>query len=241
MVRDNYVGIIPVRLCRYSSRRKLILRRYESSLACSIYNSREVPMRVNSTLKRNTAESKRAVPGWLEPALQGITFWIGHRRLMYRHYHLSEGAIIAELCNLIQAQLPDGRRLDCEEPYKVIIGSEPSSRSTFSQRADLVITSGATRRNYIAVIEVKRADAGNAEIEKDIDRLARVKVARPDTRAFVIVVSEAKRPRRFVNNSGRAFRKHKSGLRYAVRRVCAASASVKRGNTASYAVLVEVL
>lgn len=198
-------------------------------------------MRLSTIPKRHLAESNRAVPEWLEPALQGITFWIGHRRSMYRHYPLTEGAIVAELCNLIHAQLRDGRRLDCEEPYKEILGTQSAKGSSSNQRADLVVTAGATSNNYVAVIEVKRGNSSNADIDEDIRRLASVKVARAGTRAFLIVVSEGIRPRRFVNNAGRAIRKHESGMRYAVRRVCAASPSVKRGNRANYAVLVEIL
>jgi hypothetical protein len=47
------------------------------------------------------ATTLNRIPAWVDDALQGITFWIGHRRAMYRHSDLTEGAIVAELKNLI--------------------------------------------------------------------------------------------------------------------------------------------
>ncbi len=46
-------------------------------------------------------------PSWVERALQGVAYWMGHRRCLYRDYPLSEGALVAEVCNLIYANLPD--------------------------------------------------------------------------------------------------------------------------------------
>ena len=40
---------------------------------------------------------------WLENALQGLAFWIGHRHSLFNGYPLVEGALVAEACNLIQA------------------------------------------------------------------------------------------------------------------------------------------
>jgi hypothetical protein len=44
-------------------------------------------------------------PKWAERALQGLAFWIGCRHSLYAHYPLSEGALVAEACNLIYANL----------------------------------------------------------------------------------------------------------------------------------------
>lgn len=37
---------------------------------------------------------------FLEDALQGLVFWIGHRHSLFYDYPLTEGALIAEICNL---------------------------------------------------------------------------------------------------------------------------------------------
>lgn len=44
-------------------------------------------------------------PRWARKLLQGITYWIGHRRSLYDQYPLGESAFAAEFCNLIYAQL----------------------------------------------------------------------------------------------------------------------------------------
>lgn len=46
------------------------------------------------------------LPKWLIPPLQGLAFWIGHRHSLFKGYHLLEAALVAESCNLIQANLP---------------------------------------------------------------------------------------------------------------------------------------
>lgn len=48
---------------------------------------------------------KPKVPRWALKSLQGITYWIGHRRSLYDQYPLGESAFVAELCNLIYAHL----------------------------------------------------------------------------------------------------------------------------------------
>jgi hypothetical protein len=50
---------------------------------------------------------KKNMPPWAENVLQGIAYWIGHRRALYLHHYLTEGAIVAELANLMGAHLYD--------------------------------------------------------------------------------------------------------------------------------------
>jgi hypothetical protein len=35
-------------------------------------------------------------PKWVDGAFQGVTYWMGHRRCLYRDYPLSEGALVTE-------------------------------------------------------------------------------------------------------------------------------------------------
>ena len=60
-------------------------------------------------------------PYWVQRALQGVTYWIGHRRCLYRNYRLSEGALVAEVCNLIHANLSDQKLLMCEVQYSKLL------------------------------------------------------------------------------------------------------------------------
>ena len=84
-------------------------------------------------------------PAWAEEALQGLAFWIGHRHALYRHYPLSEGALVAETCNLIHNHLKGDELLLCEQPYRRLVprGMEAKGLGAKS-RADLVVVAGIT-------------------------------------------------------------------------------------------------
>jgi hypothetical protein len=77
-------------------------------------------------------------PRWFNPALQGITYWIGHRRCVYRRYPLAEAALVAELCNLIFTHLSPEFVLQCEVMYSsLLVGKEMPLLLTQRARADL--------------------------------------------------------------------------------------------------------
>jgi hypothetical protein len=114
-------------------------------------------------------------PRWAEIALQGLAFWIGHRHSLYRDHPLSEGALVAETCNLIQANLGDGQNLICEVQYNRLISSRKLRKSLGEKtRTDLVVVNELTckkarnqrdlAKNVFAVIELKRAWAGKKKI-----------------------------------------------------------------------------
>ena len=73
-------------------------------------------------------------------------------------------------------------------------------------RADLVVAEIPARRGDEPIpkfiIEVKRASASKAQINADLSRLAAAHRLCPDIRAFLFVISEAKRPSRFVDEEG---------------------------------------
>jgi hypothetical protein len=194
-------------------------------------------------------------PNWAEQALQGLAFWIGHRHALYRHYPLSEGALVAETCNLIHAHLGDGESLLCEEQYKRLLPTRVLPAGIGSKsRADLVVIDGISAKDAkakatlaevaVAVVEVKRYSAPKAQIDYDLQRLAMLKLAVPRIRAFLFVVSEAKRPARFVSPDGRAILGEtpipNSNGHYRVRRACKATAAFSGKETAHYACIIEV-
>ena len=192
-------------------------------------------------------------PDWSEKALQGLAFWIGHRHALYRHHPLSEGALVAEACNLIHANLDSGERLHCEVQYSDLVptGTWPPELGPRS-RADLVIVreapAPAAHRSLVdqvvAVIEVKRAAAPRSQIDYDLKRLAILKVANLKVRALLFVIAEAHRPKRFVVPEGRAILGKQSIIgvdaHYRVRRACKAAAAFSGKETAHYACIVEV-
>ena len=188
-------------------------------------------------------------PFWAEQALQGITYWIGHRRCLYRHYPLAEGALVAEVCNLIQANLKGPFILRCEVRYEELLpGIAKSGILTQKARADLVIVEkpkGRDKPSPKFIIEVKRATASKGQIDNDLQRLAAVRNHHRAIRAFLFIIAEAKRPNRFVNKQG-ATRKERYSIpncpqnHFRVRRTCKAIHASKAISTAQYACLLEV-
>lgn len=205
-------------------------------------------------------------PQWLEWPLQGLAFWIGHRRSIYRDYPLGESSLVAELSNLIFAHLPSELELRCEVPLADIIGRPVAAEFGVRPRADLVICSRSNKdgggrdgtkkvppvsATAQTVIEVKRAKAPTKEILHDMQRLAMLREARPKLRTYLIVASEAHQPSHFVTEKGLAVPgwrsiNLKSGhestgpARFHVRRVCKASASFDKRDAAHYVCLLEV-
>ena len=94
------------------------------------------------------------------------------------------------------------------------------------------------------VIEVKRALAQTRQINADLSRLAAVRRLRPDIRTFMFVISEAKRPKRFVNSNGHSISgtHHipESDGHYRVRRTCKAAHAFTKRDRAQYSCLIEV-
>lgn len=194
-------------------------------------------------------------PTWSEKALQGLAFWIGHRHSLYPNYPLGEAALVAETCNLIFANLGHGEILLCERQYTQLMPPDvwPQGLGKKS-RADLVVVSGLThsqaepRQSLVgyatAVIEVKRAFAPKAQIDQDLKRLAVFKHVNPSVRAFLFLVAEAQRPKRFVAPQGKAILgKHDiagSDAHYRVRRACKAAAAFSGKGAAHYACIIEV-
>jgi len=145
-------------------------------------------------------------PKWVERALQGITFWVGHRRCVYRGYPLAEAALVAEVCNLIYANLPKDFKLQCEVQYSDLLKGKATPDSLPNRtRADLVVVNKKGDAEF--VIEVKRATAPKPQIDADLRRLAAVHHAHGGgIRAFMFLISEAKRPHRFVDQRGHSIR-----------------------------------
>lgn len=188
-------------------------------------------------------------PNWVERALQGVAFWIGHRQSLYSDYPLSESAMVTEVCNLIHANLPKDYSLRCEVQYSDFVdGDTDGTILTERARVDLVVeekmNAGAPTPSPSFVIEVKRASAPVSQIYKDLQRLATVKAKLPSVRAFLFVISEKSRPGRFVSEEGQSIlgknRIKNAKAYYRVRRTWKAAKAYKSKDSAHYACLLEV-
>ena len=191
---------------------------------------------------------------WLEHAMQGLAFWIGHRHSLFRDYPLAEGALVAEACNLIQANRPHGLILLPECMYGNLVPNGTLLKGVTPQsRADLVLcdktASSIGRRGNIFpyvrfVIEVKRGSASDKEINSDFTRLHNyLKASNDGARAFLLVISESNAPPRFVK-AGKSILGAKKipgcDGNFRVRRTVKAAASFSGKETAHYVCLIEV-
>lgn len=193
------------------------------------------------------------IPRWVTSSLQGLTFWIGYKRALYRDYPLSEAALVTELRSLMHANLPDELFLKCEVSYSRLVKAAPRPPPIAGRtRADLVVATkiespkAAGKFVYTPqfVFEFKRAGATAGEINKDLKRLAAFQECRPTARAFLVVLSEAGRNNRFVTESGKTnVGKHKvegGGAMYHIRKSVKAESAYANRDSGNYATIVEV-
>ena len=188
-------------------------------------------------------KKKNDIPHWLNLALRGTLCWIGWRRAFYRMHNLVEGAIVAETCNIIAANLGEGQQLICEKLYKEINPEFPIGKSP---RADLAIVQKQKKKQIVThVIEVKRYSS--AKILDDVKRLGELKLLNPEIETYLLVFSENERPCDYVTENGCAIKKlfkHKVGKQeyeYKVRRVVKMSHAFTKKEHAHYACVLEVL
>ncbi len=203
------------------------------------------------------------IPAWTDDVLQGISYWMGYRRSYYRDYPLLEGAVVAELCNLLASKLHptnDGR-VFCEVPIANLMQDHTSRAERDSIRYDLLIAKetgnvrNSGQHNFFdsasIAMEVKRGSASRNDVSKDLQRLAMLNSFRPNVRTFLLLISEGKLPNQFAwfaesenPDDVTAARNPVSvqGINAVikVRRVCKAMSSVKSKSGHS-AILIEVI
>lgn len=182
-----------------------------------------------------------SLPKWVNPSLQALAFWIAYKKQLYQHHPIKEGAIVLELLGLISSNIDN----------KVYTHSEVQYRSNNKNNlADIVLADSPLRKNLsykeiLSIIEVKR-DKSKTKINPDIERLGKYKIENPQVRCFLIVVSESKRPNRFVGNNGEALgiieKSEWNDYKVNVRRVCKATSSFRDNNVekAHYVCLIEI-
>lgn len=181
-------------------------------------------------------KSTNGKPVWVESALQGLAFWMGYRKQLYRHHPLPEGAMVAELAAIMSANLREGDRLACEYLYSKATDAEDRSL------VDIAILKEEVPHTFI---EVKRGNAWIRLLEKDMLKLWRVKSAVPSARCFLIIGSQGNLPGRFVDKeTGNAIKgmfMTSDDVRYKVVRVCKAASSFNKKSSAMYSCLLEVM
>lgn len=194
------------------------------------------------------------IPYWISAPMQALAFWVAYQNEIYRHHHLPEGALVAELARLIHGAIPSHLRLICE-PLCLKFASESQGEWRNNQRVDLAIEEYRVAENPprgIAVLEVKRYSAPQTELEHDLVKLKYLKESSERLSTYLLVVAQEEMPDIFVSPNGIASseihtlciedeNKQAIEIQYKVRLVKKASASFKSIWTATYCCLVEVL
>lgn len=191
---------------------------------------------------------------WGERVLQGLTFWVGHRKALFDGYPLPEAALVAEACTLLQASMPKDLFLECEVMYRKLVPAG-AQRVVLGDldRVDLVITrtplaelGEAEFPDHVDyIIEVKRSQAAKGLIERDIKRVYEALALSPGKfRGLLFVVSQSSIPKQFVTEDGVSkkgpHRLEGTDAWYVVRRTCKAASSFQQFDTAHFACLIEV-
>lgn len=135
----------------------------------------------------------KQVPQYWSPVLQALAHWIAYKKQYYHGHLLSEGAIVAELTQLLSAKIDTNFKIQCERMYKDFV------RSLNDQtRVDIVIgdklkvtTKGKLKVDGLTdIIEVKRYEGQFSKIEDDFEKLAVLKDACSEARLFQVIVGQ---------------------------------------------------
>lgn len=154
-------------------------------------------------ISTQSSESSKPVdysrfPSWVDPALQGLAFWIGYQRATFRDSILKEAAAEAELMRLAYSNIDSNYMVKTEITLnKLGISGELSQK-----RVDFITATKPNENNESviqSVVEVKRAFSRSgivheSKINDDLIKLAHIKKCHPNVRAFLVIVSESRYP-----------------------------------------------
>jgi len=144
------------------------------------------------------------LPEWSKEVFQGLVYWIGYKQQLYNHYPIREGEIVGETLALLSSKIDNTFRINAEVMYKNLVDDWDNN-----QRADIVISQKNEifdyKKDSLFVIEVKRKEAPESEVAKDLERLAKLKDKNKNLRCFLLYVSPNEKPK-YVSDLGIASR-----------------------------------
>lgn len=195
------------------------------------------------------------VPIHWHSVLQALAHWVAYKKEYFYGHLLPEGAIVAELTQLIAANINEGQRLECERMYK-----DFDSSINGQARADIVIGSKPVRTeeekkshvkkmmsldDLAEVVEVKRYEGNFIKTQEDFEKLAQLKVNNPGLRLFQVVVGQRSLPVKLFTKAHSLHRKNlydgNLGLDVRARLAKKAYCSKKSVTSGVFAVLLEVV
>lgn len=154
------------------------------------------------------------IPKYWNEILQGLSYWIAYKKQYFKDHLLTEGAIVAELTQLLSAKIESNMRIECERMYKEI-----NPQIIDQSRVDILIgkktndkyKNGKIKKlmpnELLEIIEVKRYEGDWKKVEVDFEKLFKLKKNLPNTRLFQIVVGQEKLPDKIFNSKHNLMRR----------------------------------
>lgn len=159
------------------------------------------------------------VPDYIINAMQGLAYWIGYKKRLYKYYSLSESAVVTEFCALLQAGLNENEYVLCERQYCNFFSKQ---RKDYKRcRMDVTVAEfddsedrsfaknvigaqskqklGVLKKYAKVVFEVKLLNSPDGLKKEDFSRLKSIKDENPDIITYSLLISEDKIPKKFVN------------------------------------------
>lgn len=173
------------------------------------------------------------VPDYIINAMQGLAYWIGYKKRLYKYYSLSESAVVTEFCALLQAGLNDNEYVLCERQYCnffskttdfkkcrmdiTVAECDESEKESFKKcifDSQSKQEKGILKNIAKVVFEVKLLNSPDELKKDDFHRLKAIKDENPDIVTYSLLVSENKIPKKYVNEiSGIALKDEKIKLK----------------------------
>ena len=251
---DDELGLSPDVVVANRSQTERLLRAALSTDPVSRPSAEDLACALESNVSADALSPLPDAPRWMSSPLQALSFWVAYQHVVYRHHLLPEGAIVAELTRLLDAEVGQETVVVREPMYRELV-STAGSKWVDACRCDLAVRikgTGGRHGQVIAAIEVKRASASDDVVNEDLVALHQLKQADPTIRGFVVVVSQADWPRRWVTADGTANREVETlpvsepgqpdyEIHVRVRRVMKAAHSFQSFYKATYCCLLEVI
>jgi hypothetical protein len=190
------------------------------------------------------------LPNHWAPALQALAYWIAYKQQYYSNSLLPEGAIVAELTQLLSSNIENGLRVECEKMYK-----ELDDTILDGGRADIIIGkkgklkdkkgSKITKDDIREVVEVKRYEGSFDRLVKDMEKLNALNITWVDVRKYLVVVGQKKLPEKIFTVKYNVKRNNiytGNGTFKAIPRIGKKAYPTKKKSTSgAYAALIEIL
>jgi hypothetical protein len=135
-------------------------------------------------------------------ALQGLAYWIAYKQQYFDGHLLPEGAIVAELAQLLAVHIPDTKKVECERLYKdreflvdtniradIVISDKPEKNEDYHELIQKIPGS-----YWKEIVEVKRYEQTFKNIEKDSEKLIKLYSDSQDHHLYQVVVGQGKLP-----------------------------------------------